>query len=83
MTDFEDLLIPALVIFLGVMFLPAILGFGGNGDEQEECELEWVECTDDDLIGDCELFEETITIGPYWNKTTETKITLRKQVCKE
>lgn len=83
MSDIEDLLIPAVVVFGVIFLLPIILGIGGNGDGQDECELEWVECTDDDLIGDCETFEETITIGPYWNETTETKITLRKQVCKE
>jgi len=83
MSDFEDLLIPMLAA-LGVVFLlPMLLGITGNDDEQEECELEWVECTDDDIIGDCEPFEETIVTGPYWNETTETKITMRKQVCKE
>jgi hypothetical protein len=84
MRDFEDLLIPMLGLLMVVIFLPGFLGaVTSNDSDQEDCVLEWVECNDTDLVGNCTIHEETIVTGPYWNETTETKVTLIKQACKK
>ena len=66
-----------------LLFLPSTINILSDDVIEKPCELEWVECTDEDTIGDCEIEEQLIETGPYWNRTTETKLTLRKQVCKE
>ena len=83
MSDGENLVIAigAMVVVVGV--LSGMFGFIDDSNNAEECELEWVDCTDDDRIGDCEEHTEEIVTGPYWNETTEIKITLRKQICEE
>lgn len=79
--DLGTLAIGAMGFVAVLIILPLMLDF--VGDNQEKCELEWVDCTDDDKIGDCEEQHEEIVTGPYWNEIIETKITLRKQICKE
>lgn len=66
------------------VFFPILMNVMSDDlPEVKECELEWVECSDEDLVSDCELYEQEIVTGPYWDETTETKITLRKQICRE
>lgn len=86
--EFEKLASVIGIMVVMMWFLPTIMDNLSNDNFQVEdkysgCELEWVECTDDDMVGDCEEHHEESVVGPYWDETTETKITLRKQICKE
>jgi len=83
MSDETMLVIGVLFLSSSIFILPIILSGFSITFDNGECELKWVDCTDNDKIGDCEEQTEEIVSGPYWNKTTETKITFRKQVCKE
>lgn len=50
-------------------------------NERECLQKEWQDCTPEDKIGDCEIYIEYITTGPYYNETTEPAIKMRKEVC--
>lgn len=79
----ENALIAIGLIGMAALFFPMFLGTMNGTNDNEECELEWVECTDDDRIGDCEEHTKEIITGPYWNETIEIKTTMRKQVCED
>lgn len=69
---------------LALVFFPTLIDMmSDDTPEAEDCKLEWVECSDEDLVSDCDVHEQEIVTGPYWDETTETKITLRKQICRE
>lgn len=61
--------------------------FGNNSStdvdvEQPDClDYEWQECQDNDRVGDCEIYQKCEEVGPYFNKTTECELILRKKVC--
>lgn len=79
----ENWIFWGVIIVSSVIWLPILTGLiSSSDDNNHDCELEWVECTDDDKVSDCEIYEKEVITGPYWNETKDIKITLRKQVCR-
>ncbi len=83
-TDWEDILKWLLPVWFIILFSQIFFPIATDDvwQDGENCIMEWVECEPDDRVGDCTVFTEKVITGPYYNKTEELKVTLKKEVCK-